>query len=501
MDTLPELLFSEAARGTESRRVRRLADAGRLRRLYAGIYTSNLDAPLESIVQRHWLSIVGHLLPGGVISHRSAFDASPIDGQLVITRGRTRRAVALPGLRIEVIAGPKPKAGTGTARDMPIGALFLASEPRRFLENFVRGRGWSTRILTQPELEAQLERILTIRGERSLNDLRDSARSLAARAPQWRKPYERLNGIVGALLGTHAKRKLASKQALARAAGRPYDVDRITLFDNLFAALGKAILAPHPDPAPRGAALENFAFFEAYFSNYIEGTTFTVAEAESIVFDGRIVANRSADTHDVLGTFAAASRAPWRNAPARTADEFLAWLKNVNALIMQRRPDTLPGQWKERINQAGSTLFVLPELVPGTLREGFKRIGALADPVARALMTMFVVAEVHPFVDGNGRTARIAMNAVLSAAKQCRIIVPTVFREDYLMPLKALSNHRETEPYIRAMARVHTWTAALDWSASRPALRDALMRIHAFEDDPQRFKLVFPEAKRKGSGR
>lgn len=30
-------------------------------------------------------------------------------------------------------------------------------------------------------------------------------------------------------------------------------------------------------------------------------------------------------------------------------------------------------------------------------------------------MTMFVISEVHPFKDGNGRTARLAMNCVLSA--------------------------------------------------------------------------------------
>ena len=73
---------------------------------------------------------------------------------------------------------------------------------------------------------------------------------------------------------------------------------------------------------------------------------------------------------------------------------------------------------------------MLPELVPGTLREAFERILALIDPVARALMTLFVVSAVHPFVDGNGRTARLAMNCVLSAAGLSRIIVPTVYRED-----------------------------------------------------------------------
>ena len=45
-------------------------------------------------------------------------------------------------------------------------------------------------------------------------------------------------------------------------------------------------------PAPTGVAREDFAFFEAYFSNYIEGTTFEVAEAESIIFQGRIIEDR-----------------------------------------------------------------------------------------------------------------------------------------------------------------------------------------------------------------
>lgn len=92
----------------------------------------------------------------------------------------------------------------------------------------------------------------------------------------------------------------------------------------------------------------------------------------------------------------------------------------------------------------------------GTLREGFDRINALSDPLARALMTMFVVSEVHPFRDGNGRTARLAMNCVLSSANRSRIIIPTVFREDYLLPLKSLSNLADPTPYLRAMTKIQS---------------------------------------------
>ena len=337
----------------------------------------------------------------------------------------------------------------------------------------------------------QLDKMLALRGERRLNDLRDACSALAP-SLGLAAEFGRLDGIVAALLGTHTARKLSARQSLARAAGRPYDPDRLELFDALFSVLNREVFAAITDPAPAGVAREHFAFFESYFSNTIEGTTFTVAEAESIVFDGRIITNRSADSHDILGTFAAATRSPWRDRPAKDAEGFMAWLKSVNVQVMQQRPDKKPGEWKDQVNQAGSTVFVLPGLVPGTLREAFERIQALVDPLARALMTMFVVSEVHPFMDGNGRTARLAMNCVLSDAALSRIIVPTVYREDYLLPLKALSNNAEARPLVAAMTRIQSWSAAFDYGLPRDRLRDRLAACHAFEEDLRSYRLVFP---------
>jgi hypothetical protein len=183
---------------------------------------------------------------------------------------------------------------------------------------------------------------------------------------------------------------------------------------------------------------------------------------------------------------------PWRDRPPHTADDFLFWLRSVNALVMQKRVDKKPGEWKDKPNQAGSTFFVVPELVPGTLREGFSRIEALGHPLARAVMTMFVVTEVHPFTDGNGRTARLAMNCMLSAQKLSRIIIPTVYREDYLLPLKALSHHREAQPLVAALSRIQRWSGAFEYARPRSGVRDQLGRCNAFQEDLRNYKLVFP---------
>ena len=85
-DTLPELITVDERDPAGAKRIRRLAAQGRLRRLRAGVYTSNLDAPLITIVLRPWQPLVGHLLPGGVVYHRSAFDGKPYE----VTTDRTR---------------------------------------------------------------------------------------------------------------------------------------------------------------------------------------------------------------------------------------------------------------------------------------------------------------------------------------------------------------------------------------------------------------------------
>jgi Fic family protein len=142
---------------------------------------------------------------------------------------------------------------------------------------------------------------------------------------------------------------------------------------------------------------------------------------------------------------------------------------------------------------------VLPELVPGTLIEGYARVGALREPLARALMAMFVVSEVHPFSDGNGRTARLLMNAYLTSAARCRIMIPIIYREDYLLPLKALSHHNEASGFIRSMERVQRWVAAFDWAQPREKVRAALDACHAFKDDLRNYRLIFPDAAQASS--
>jgi fido (protein-threonine AMPylation protein) len=158
---------------------------------------------------------------------------------------------------------------------------------------------------------------------------------------------------------------------------------------------------------------------------------------------------------------------------------------------MESRHDKLPGQFKTRNNQAGMTLFVEPALVVGTLRQGFGMYQALADPFARALFVMFLVAEVHPFMDGNGRMARVMMNAELVAGGESRILIPSVYRNEYIGSLKLLTNSLNPDAFLRVMGEAQRFVYAVDFSDLSRA-RQFLDIHNAFRDPAEDIKLIMP---------
>ncbi|MEO7520490.1 MAG: Fic family protein, partial [Gemmatimonas sp.] len=147
------------------------------------------------------------------------------------------------------------------------------------------------------------------------------------------------------------------------------------------------------------------------------------------------------DAHDVLGTYRVLSTREFmgRSAQDDNPDVFIARVRATHREIMAGRPEERPGQWKIDENMAGTTVFVHPDLVEGTLRKGFEFVVALSEPFHRAMAMMFVLSEVHPFSDGNGRVSRALMNAEVIAAGEPRILVPIIVRDEYIAGLRAIT--------------------------------------------------------------
>jgi hypothetical protein len=401
--------------------------------------------------------------------------------------------VTLPGMTLRARRDIGPQPDDFKLRDN----LYCMSTARALLENMrpSRARSGAAPTLKRSEIETWLERFLRNSGEERLNVVRDQIKAVAPALKQEAAAAE-LDAMIGALLGTR-KAKLVSRVAKARARGASFDPKRAELFEKLHDALRQF----PPEPArlwqPAGEAGVNQGFFEAYFSNFIEGTEFAVEEARAIVFEGVIPPNRPADAHDIIGTFRLISDAREMKRLPQSADSFIELLRHRHRTIMEGRPEALPGEFRERPNQFGSMVFVALDDVHGTLIEGFRIYQRLTEPLHRAIFMMFLVSEVHPFIDGNGRVARVMMNAELTAADRVRVLIPIVYRSNYLAALRALSGNAWPEPIIKTLVFAQRYVAAIPWDDLEGALA-VLTRTNAFvrpeEGDERGIRLRIPNA-------
>lgn len=461
--------------------ISRAVREGRARKLAPRLFTGDLTSDPSRIVSRNLYQVVSLLTPGSVISHRTAIENRPArDGSVFVSAPYERR-LKLPGVSIRLVKGPGPLPG-----DRPLLGIHLASRARALLECLKpsRSRGGVARGLSRKRIEEELDRDLRGGGPEALNRLRDEARTLAPALDATRE-LEVLHDLIGGLLRTRPTR-LTSDVALARAAGMPYDPDRFARFQEVLAAL--SALPPHPIPVstvPSPQAFTHCAFFDAYFSNYIEGTKFKIEEAEDIVFHGVLPSARPKDAHDVLGTYRVVSDPKFvmRSVVGDTAVAFLERLRAAHREIMTGRPEERPGEWKHVENMAGTTVFVHPDLVEGTLRKGIEIVRAVADPFYRAVAMMFVLSEVHPFGDGNGRVSRIFMNAEVLAAGQPRILVPIIVRDEYITGLRAITRDAYVSTLVEVLSFGQRLTAAVDFNNYDQAL--AMLRLANALEEPR----------------
>jgi len=474
----------------------RQAKTGTAFRAARGIYIVDATLPPEHAVRHHRSRIISVFWPGGVLCDRTAIaGGEPVDGWVFVAHPEPLRQsdLFLPGVTISPRTGPGQLPG-----DMPMpDGLFLAGPARRLVENVsVAGRPPKDRPARQAGTEVvedQIDYLARRGGAGAISNVLAQLDVVAGTLPSG--PVKVVRDRLASVLGTITGSRPISERLVARLSGDPYDEHRLSMFR----ALADLLSDTAPEPRPTLGAVSRWAwepFFEAYFSNFIEGTEFGVEEARRIAIDGEIPPERPADAHDVAATYQIVSDPATRSLTPSTADELVEILRGNHRVLMAGRPDKHPGEFKELANYAGGYAFVEPELVVGTLRRGFDVFASITDPFQRAVALMLLITECHPFDDGNGRVARIIVNAQLSAAGQVRIVIPTVYRNNYLAGLAGVSNgNGRGETLISVLQFTQKWTGAMDWSTFEET-DETLRMLDAYMDpglaDASGIKLRLP---------
>lgn len=341
----------------------------------------------------------------------------------------------------------------------------------------------------------ELERLLKTEHEDGLRAIRRRAHKIAE-AVEAISELKTLDDLIGTFLRTRETKLVHDKVAARQRRDSPFDPDCMERLKELAVVLNRSPLPDRPDPhvAPDERACASFV--EAYFTNFIEGTRFSVEKARRIVFENEEPDGRPADGRDIVQTFRQVSSMAKGMQTASSYQQFEDEIRGRNRILLDGGPEKDPGNFKTEPNSAGNTQFVLPDLVIGTLKEGYETLGSLTHPLARGIFVHTLLVLVHPFNDGNGRTSRIMMTKELVGGGQSRIIVPSVFRTDYINGIKSLvaSPKFSPAPLIRALLEAQRVTAAIA-SPDLDKTIDLWASTHAFVDDDERdAKLTFPNA-------
>ncbi|MDR0803897.1 MAG: Fic family protein [Rickettsiales bacterium] len=191
----------------------------------------------------------------------------------------------------------------------------------------------------------------------------------------------------------------------------------------------------------------------AYTSNAIEGNTLSRRETELAINEDLtngtkpikdyIEARNHADAYDFI------IDALGKKAPA--AEKFIL---EIHARILSGIDRESAGFYRRvRVRISGSQVVLSnPLKVPDLMTEfgAWLQTDKTAEPL-KSIMAHVKLVSIHPFIDGNGRTARLLMNYMLLAADYAPIIIRPIDRKRYLGAIESLQSGQPAEKYIKFM--------------------------------------------------
>lgn len=163
-------------------------------------------------------------------------------------------------------------------------------------------------------------------------------------------------------------------------------------------------------------------------------------------------------------------------------------LEAWHADMLRERPEINPGKTELKVNYAGTSKFVEPGMVRGTIEEGSRLALSVPEGISRAIYYAFLISEVHPFEDGNGRLSRLVMNAELTRVGLNRIIIPTLYHPQYVDCARLLTRQNEPEGFVTSLAKMARWCSQFDYS-DLDKLIESLKKTNALEESPAQYRL------------
>jgi Fic family protein len=213
-------------------------------------------------------------------------------------------------------------------------------------------------------------------------------------------------------------------------------------------------LRPLPPAAVRNLH-EELVLRWTYHSNAIEGNTLTLMETK-VVLEGITVGGKLLREH-----FEAINH---RDAILYVEDvvhreeAFSEWqIRNLHRLVLKQIDDDNAGRYRNiNVTIAGARhvppdMLLVPEQMAALLH-WYDTEATHLHPVERAARLHVDFVKIHPFVDGNGRTARLLLNLELLKAGFPAIVLPVERRLAYYEALDKAHVERDVGDFLALVA-------------------------------------------------
>ena len=202
-----------------------------------------------------------------------------------------------------------------------------------------------------------------------------------------------------------------------------------------------------------------------YESNSIEGNSLTLRETELVLSKGVTVSGKPVKDHieavNLASAWETVKKLAQPDSEIRERD-----LLELHRIVLTRAGETKAGIYRSGAVRIAGANHIPPNpiKVPELMSALFSSNQELTT-VEKAARVHHGVASIHPFVDGNGRTARLAMNFILIADGYPPISIPTDLRTEYYDALEAADSgdfqtwqnfletqlHQELDSYLGAL--------------------------------------------------
>ncbi|RPH57570.1 MAG: Fic family protein, partial [Chloroflexi bacterium] len=193
-----------------------------------------------------------------------------------------------------------------------------------------------------------------------------------------------------------------------------------------------------------------------YNSNAIEGSTITLQETKLILETGLTVGGKSLREHfEVINHRDAID---YVEGLADTKEPLTPFhVRQIHKLVLSRIDDDSAGSYRATQVRIVGAAHTPPEswLIPQQMDEWGQWLADTSSslhPVAAAALAHHRLVAIHPFVDGNGRTARLVMNLLLMRSGYPPTVILRTNRRQYYRVL-AEADAGKVTPLVNFVGR------------------------------------------------